>query len=209
MPTSDIAQTDDQSGGQAQTEVPDVEDTSPIQGETMSGAFIALAESGLPGPNNTITPTDSTSTIALRIAPMSGGAPVFAAANVDTVSGASVPVLSPGTYKATWTLTDANGDTRTVTTRFIEQAAAQGAQGPQGPEGLQGPPGPKGATGPRGPRGPAAPRPKVSCTLKHGKIKCKVTFPKAKRTKGTLRMSIRRGKHLAALGHGCVDHGRA
>jgi hypothetical protein len=209
MPTSDIAQTDDQSGGQTQTEVPDIEDTSPLQGETMSGAFIALAESGLPGPNNTITPTDSTSTIALRIAPMSGGAPVFTAANVDTVSGASVPVLSPGTYKATWTLTDANGDTRTVTTRFIEQAAAQGAPGTQGPQGPQGPPGPKGATGPRGPRGPAGPRPKVSCTLKHGKIKCKVTFPKAKRTKGTLRMSISRGKHLAALGHGRVDHGRA
>ena len=49
----------------------------------------------------------------------------------------------------------------------------------------------------------------MSCTLKHGKIKCKVTFPKAKSTRGTLRMSISRGKRLAALGHGRVDHGRA
>ena len=49
----------------------------------------------------------------------------------------------------------------------------------------------------------------MSCTLKHGKIKCKVTFPKAKRTKGTLRMSISRDQRLAALGHGRVDHGRA
>ena len=48
----------------------------------------------------------------------------------------------------------------------------------------------------------------MSCTLKHGKIRCKVTFPKAKRTKGTLRMSISRDKRLAALGHGRVDHGR-
>jgi hypothetical protein len=124
LPASDIAQTDDQSGGQTQTEVPAVEDTSPIEGETMIGAFTALAESGLPGPNNTVIATDSTSKVGLAIARMSGGGPVFTAANVDTVSGTPVPALSPGTYRATWTLTDANGDTRTVTTRFLEQAGA-------------------------------------------------------------------------------------
>ena len=200
LPTSDIAQTDDQSGGLTQTEVPDVEDTSPMEGETMYGSFIALAESGLPGPNNTIIPTDSTSRIALSIAPAAGGSPVFTSSNVDTASGVAVSSLSAGTYAATWTLSDANGDTRTVTTRFIEQS---GTQGPPGS------PGPQGKTGPRGPRGPAGPKPKVTCTLKHNKIKCKVRFPKNKKTHGKLRMSISHGTRVAALGHGNVNHGRA
>ncbi len=200
LSTSDIAQTDDQSGGQTQTEVPDVQDTSPLQGETVYGAFTALAETGLPGSNNTVIPTDTTSKVALSIAHASGGAPVFTAPNVDTADGVAVPALAPGSYKATWTLTDANGDTRTVSTRFIEQPALQGPQGPQGPSG------PRGA---RGPRGPAGPTPKVTCTLKHHTIKCKVTFRKAKQTKGTLRMRISRGRVIAALGHGRVNHGHA
>jgi hypothetical protein len=35
--------------------------------------------------------------------------------------GVRVSGLKPGTYTATWTLTDANGDTRTVVTQFIEE----------------------------------------------------------------------------------------
>jgi hypothetical protein len=90
---------------------------------------------------------------------------------------------------ARWVLTNANGYTRTVMNRSIEQPAARAAQGP---------PGPPGTTAPRGPRGPAGPKPKVTCTLEHHKIKCKLTFPKCKHTKGTLRMSISRGKRVAA-----------
>jgi hypothetical protein len=195
LPSSGIAQTDDASGGQTQTEVPDVEDTSPIEAETMLGSFVAMAESGLPGPNNSVVPTDSSSRVALSITRASGGSPVFTAGNVDTVNGVAVNGLKPGTYKATWTLSDPNSDTRAVTTRFIELAAPQGQRGPRGP---------------RGRRGPRGPKPKVSCVLKsHDKIKCTVTFPKAKHTKGTVRMTLARGRHLVALGHARVNHGKA
>ena len=194
LPTDDIAQTDDASGGQTVTEVADVADTSPMEGETVYGAFTALAEA-----------TDGVSPIALTIS--RNGAGVFSSDNVDTANGASVPALSPGNYTATWTVSDPNGDTRTVTTRFIEQSALQGAPGPQGPQGPQGAQGPQ---GPQGPRGPAGPKPKVTCKLlKHNKIQCTVTFPKSHSKKGTLRVSVSRGGHLVALGNGRVVHGRA
>jgi hypothetical protein len=199
LSATNIVQTDEFSGGQTTTEVPSIEDTSPMQGETVYGAFTAVAESGLPGPNNSVTPTDSTSKIAVSITPAAGGSPVFTSSNVDTANGVPVKALSPGPYKATWKLTDANRDTRTVTTRFIEQPAVQGAQGPPGPP------------GPRGRRGPPGPKPKVRCKLvHHGKrIRCTVTFPKHHSTRGRLTMRIARGGHVAALGRGRVNHGRA
>jgi hypothetical protein len=119
-----IAQTDESSGGLTQTEVPDIENTSPSQGAIVYGAFTALAQSGLPGPDNSIVATDKTSRIALRITRASGGRTVFRAANVDTTRGVLVKALKAGSYKATWTLSDANGDTRTVTTRFVERPGA-------------------------------------------------------------------------------------
>jgi hypothetical protein len=213
LPTSTIAQTDEQSGGQTQTEVPDVLNTSPMQGEIVYGGFTAVAESGLPGPNSSTTSADSTSTVALSIAPTGDATPVFTSVNVDTPNGVAVSALPPGTYKATWTLTDANGDTRTVTTRFVEQSSLQGPQGPGGPTGPAGPTGKTGPQGPQGnpgPRGPAGPTPIVTCKLlRHKVIKCKVTFPKAKRTRGTLRVRIARGARVAALGNGKVSHGAA
>jgi hypothetical protein len=197
LSATDIVQTDELSGGQTSTQVPDVEDTSPMQGENVYGNFVALADSGLPSGDGGITPTDSTSRVALSIAPAGGGAPVFTSSNVDTATGVPVGALSPGSYKATWTLSDANGDARTVTTRFIENAANQGPPGPPGP---------------RGRRGRRGPKPKVKCKLiKHGKkIKCKVTFPKKKHaTNGRLLVRIARNGHIAALGHGRVHHGTA
>jgi hypothetical protein len=191
LPTSSLAQTDELSGGETLTQIADVADTSPMQAETMYGGFTALAEA-----------TDGGSPISLSINPAAGGAAVFTASNADTSNGVPVPSLAPGTYKATWVVGDANGDTRTVTTRFIEQSALQGPPGPQGP---------KGATGPRGPRGPAGPKPRVSCKLvgkHHNKIRCKVTFPRRSAKNGrTVRISVSRGSHLVALGHGRVRDG--
>jgi len=43
---------------------------------------------------------------------------VFRASNVNTATGATVRDLAPAAYRATWILTDANGDTRTIRTRF-------------------------------------------------------------------------------------------
>lgn len=182
LPTDDIAQTDDASGGQTVTEVADVADSSPMQGETVYGAFTALAEA-----------TDGGSPISLAIS--RGGSTVFQSANVDTANGAAVPALTPGNYTATWVVSNPNGDTRTVTTRFIEQSALQGPPGPQGPQGPQGPP------------APPAPKPKVKCKLvKHHQLRCSVTFPKSK--KGTVRLAVTRGGKLVALGHGSLKRGR-
>jgi len=99
------------------TEVPLIVSTSPVQGANVFGTFTARAGAGFPGPNNTIIPNNAR--IALRIT--LSGKTVFSAPNVNTKSGVSVKGLKPGTYSAIWTLTDANGDTRTVVTQFIEQ----------------------------------------------------------------------------------------
>ncbi len=199
LDATDIEQTDDRSGGQTKTEVPDVEDTSPLEAETVYGAFTALADPGLPGASNSVLAVPDA--VSLSIAPQSGGAPVFTSSNVNKSSGVAVPALTPGTYRATWVVTDANGDTRTVTTRFVEQPANAGPQGTQGPPG---PPGPKGDRGSRGPRGKSV---KVSCKLKGKKIHCKVRSASAKTA--TVRAMLSRGSRIAAIGHGRIRHGRA
>ncbi len=95
MSTSALAQTDEQSGGQTVITLPDVADTSPMEGETVYGGFTALSES-----------TGAPDAISVSIAKASGGAPVFTNANTDTANGAAVPALTPGAYNATWTVTD-------------------------------------------------------------------------------------------------------
>lgn len=47
---------------------------------------------------------------------------VFHARNVDSGRGVAVPALAPGAYVARWMLHDAAGDTRIVTTRFVDEA---------------------------------------------------------------------------------------
>jgi hypothetical protein len=110
LPSSTIAQTDEFSGGQTMTEVPRIVSTSPLNGANVFGAFTARARAGSPGPN---------STIALKIT--RSGKTVFSAPNVNTRSGVKVSGLQRGTYTAIWTLIDANRDTRTVVTQFIEE----------------------------------------------------------------------------------------
>jgi hypothetical protein len=198
LPSGTLAQTDDQSGGQTVTEVADLADSSPLPGETVYGTFTALA-----------IPTDGTSPVSLSVT-KAGGSPQTVTSNANTANGVTVSGLAPGSYTATWVISDANGDTRTVTTRFIEQSALQGAQGPQGPQGPQGAQGPQGPTGPQGPQGPAGPKPKVTCKLvKHSKIQCTVTFPKNHSKRGIVRLAVSRGGKLIALGHATLARGRA
>ncbi len=197
LPTSDLGQTDELSGGATFTSVPDVANTSPMEAETVYGTFTALAEAG-----------EGTPHIELSISKSGGGGAVFSSSNVDTATGVQVSGLEPNTYTATWTLTNANGDTRTVTTRFIEQPALQGAQGSQGGQGQQGSQGAPGATGATGPQGPAAPKPTVTCKLtgkKHNKIKCTVKYPAT--IHGNVQLTVNRGSHIAALGHGQLSRG--
>ncbi len=205
MPTGTSAQTDELSGGLTQTEVPDVSDTVPMAGETVYGAFTALAES-----------TDSSSPVAVSISRASGGPPVFSAANVDTAGGALIPGLARGTYKATWTLRDANGDTRIRTTRFVYEPGdpgPSGTAGTGGSAGAGGPLGPQGSAGAQGPQGPPGTTPRVTCRLTgkhHRAITCKVSFRfSAKDLSGTVLVSIARGARVAGLGHARLKHGAA
>ncbi|MGH2896818.1 MAG: hypothetical protein ACRDPM_26610, partial [Solirubrobacteraceae bacterium] len=119
LSAADIAQTDDFSGGQTVTQVPEIESTAPIQDETLYGSFAASAQSGLPGPHGSITARGVP--VALTITPAASKHRVFHAADVDTPRGVDVPALAPGAYVATWMLHDAAGDTRTVTTRFVDE----------------------------------------------------------------------------------------
>jgi hypothetical protein len=120
LSTTDIAQTDDFSGGQTVTQVPQIQSTAPIQDETLYGSFLASAQSGLPGPHGSVSAAGVP--IALTITPAGSRHAVFHAANVDRVRGVPVSALAPGPYVATWVLHDAAGDTRTLTTRFVDEA---------------------------------------------------------------------------------------
>jgi hypothetical protein len=120
LPATNIAQTDERSGGQTETEVPDILDTTPIEGETMYGRFTAVAQSGLVLADDRALRTDRITRISLRIV-TARGAKALAFRNVDRRRGVLVRGLAPGNYNAIWKLTDVNGDTRVIVTRFIEK----------------------------------------------------------------------------------------
>jgi hypothetical protein len=184
LPSSPIVQTDETSGGQTMTEVPDLVDTSPSAGANVYGSFVARATTGLAGPGNTITSTDSNSTVSLSIAPAAGGAAVYTIGNVDKTGGVSVTGLKRGGYIATWTITDANGDTRVDTTRFIEEVTTS----------------------------PKVAKPKITCTASGGKLKCGITFGKpttgAKTITGSVTVSVSEGRFVVARGSGKVKKGK-
>lgn len=119
LSTQAIAQTDDRSGGETQTRVPELEATAPLADETLYGPFVASAQSGLPGPHGSTVASGVP--VALTITAVGSRRVAFRAANVDTARGVAVPRLAPGPYLARWVLTDANGDTRTVQTRFVDE----------------------------------------------------------------------------------------
>jgi hypothetical protein len=181
LPSTNIAQTDELSGGTTETEVPDIQDTSPIEGETIHGAFTALAESGLTLPDNELIPTDTVSRISLSIF-TARGRRVLTIRNADTRRGVRVPSLVPGRYEAIWKLTDFNGDTRFEITRFIVERGRPG-------------------------RGPSA---HVRCRfVPGGRIRCSVNFPAYGQIRGHVSMRLSRGGTLVALGHAPVGRGRA
>lgn len=203
LPTTDDAQTDEGSGGVTATTVPAITGQTPMQDETVYGGFVALAEA-----------SEGATQVALTIANNSQQT-VFSSNNVDTEEGVDVAALTPGVYKATWTVTDANGDTRTTTTQFVEQSGLQGERGPQGAQGPQGPTGAtgaQGAQGPQGKQGPAAPKPTVKCALtgkRHDHIKCTVSYPKDKTVMGSVRLTLSSGRHITARGSARLHGGVA
>ncbi len=114
----EISQIDDLSGGQTRTQVPMIERTTPLDGEVLYGGFTAIARSGLPGPHGSTFATGTP--VALTIESAGSTHAIFHAGNVDTPGGVPVQALSRGAYVAMWVLTDANGDTRTIRTEFVE-----------------------------------------------------------------------------------------
>jgi hypothetical protein len=119
LPATNIEQTDDLSGGLTFTQIPRLRFTSPSDGATLYGPFTALAGAGIATPQHAVI--SSGAAVAVTITPSSGGPAVFRAANVNTGAGVPVAGLAPGTYRAKWVLSDANGDTRTVLTAFVEE----------------------------------------------------------------------------------------
>ncbi len=113
-----IVQLDDLGGGQTRTEVPQFSRITPLDGETLYGSFVVIAGAGLPGRHGGVLPAPAT--ISVTITPDGSGAPAFEAANVDTTRGVAVSGLAPGPYRARWVLRDANGDTRTLDTQFVQ-----------------------------------------------------------------------------------------
>ena len=114
-------QADDRSGGLTQTEVPDISSTSPIDGETVYGRFTARAAAAFLGPDGGVIP--SRYPISLTITTANHTKPAIKLNDVNTASGTPVRSLKPGTYDATWTWRDFNGDSRTIATSFVEEPA--------------------------------------------------------------------------------------
>ncbi len=117
LPDATIAQTDDLSGGLTETAVPLLEGMAPANDTIVDGAFTALAQTGVPGADGSVLPTGSK--VAMTIFGAGGTVVLFHTPNA--VPGVEVPALPAGVYSVRWVLEDRNGDTRTVTTKFVEQ----------------------------------------------------------------------------------------
>jgi hypothetical protein len=116
LSVASISQIDDRSGGVTRTEVPEIVRTTPLDGATLYGRFVAVARSGLPGPHGSTYAGGTRIGLTIK----RGGHTLFRAANVDTARGVPVRRLPRGLYTANWVLRDANGDTRTIRTQFVE-----------------------------------------------------------------------------------------
>lgn len=119
MPTKLIAQTDDRSGGGTITNVAQLVDISPVEGETLYGKFRAVGQA-----------SDGSSPVSLVIFRDGRRRPVFRARNADRARGVTVSGLATGSYTVVWTVRDRNGDTREYISRFSEQrTSAAGGSG--------------------------------------------------------------------------------
>jgi hypothetical protein len=118
LSAADIEQTDDLSGGLTRTVVPQLESLSPNAGATLYGRFIAQAQPVLPGFNDSAY--GARATVSLSVHRVGSARRLVFVRNVARAGGRRVRALPRGAYDATWVLTDANGDTRTVHSRFVE-----------------------------------------------------------------------------------------
>jgi hypothetical protein len=117
LPSSLIQQVDDRSGGLTLTRVPSISDTSPAMDATVPSTFVALAGASVPGANRSVIA--SRARVSLTVTAAGGGPTVVRVPNANSVRGTVVGPLAAGVYAAKWVLSDQNGDTRTLRTRFI------------------------------------------------------------------------------------------
>jgi hypothetical protein len=157
-----IVQADDRSGGLTQTEVPDISTTSPIDGETVYGRFIARAQATFLGPHGDVIPSGYP--ISLTITPANATKPVITSGDVNTASGKPIASLKPGTYDAIWSWGDFNGDSRTIVTSFVEEPANGSKSSGSSPA-----------------------KRKVNCPLARSTIICDVRYGRLHRTSTTQR----------------------
>jgi hypothetical protein len=118
LSATNIEQSDDLSGGLTRTVVPQLQSFSPNDGATLYGSFLATAQPVLPGFSDSAYGARATVSLSVRRAGFKHRL-VFVR-NAAVGGGVRVRGLAPGAYDATWVLTDANGDTRTVQSRFVE-----------------------------------------------------------------------------------------
>jgi hypothetical protein len=116
MPARRIEQVDEMSGGTTSTSIPHLEGHIPAANSVLSGRFRAVAETGFPSANGGFVPAAARVSLTIRHA----GHVVFHSADVERPGGVSVRRLASGNYWATWVVSDRNGDTRAVATRFEE-----------------------------------------------------------------------------------------
>ncbi len=67
---------------------------------------------------------DTTSPVSLTVTPLAGGASQMLGGNANSPGGISVVNLAAGRYSASWKMIDAHGDTDSLTTDFMVQAAS-------------------------------------------------------------------------------------
>jgi hypothetical protein len=118
LSATNIEQSDDLSGGLTRTTVPQLESFSPNDGATLYGSFVATAQPVLAGFNDSAYGARATVSLSVRRAGFKHR--LLFVRNAAIAGGAHVPALPRGAYDATWVLRDANGDTRTVQSRFVE-----------------------------------------------------------------------------------------
>ncbi len=119
LPDRLIEQTDSFSGGVTRTEVPMLSSMTPAPGATLYGSFVALAQPALPGAHGGVV--DVPARVDVAVSPRGSRRIVLRLSHVERAQGVSVPGLAPGVYAAVWTVRDANGDTRTITSDFVQE----------------------------------------------------------------------------------------
>jgi hypothetical protein len=118
LSATNIEQSDDLSGGLTRTVVPQLQSFSPNDGATLYGGFLVTAQPVLQGFSD--SSYGARATVSLSVRRAGSKHPLLFVRNAAVEGGDRVHGLPRGAYDATWVVSDANGDTRTVQSRFVE-----------------------------------------------------------------------------------------